>query len=79
MGGLETRDWKREIGKQPTPRPEEGAEEPQDQEMEQVPGVDEEGDLRIRTPYYFDSFLSIERDLPQEDGEELAFAFYRRS
>jgi hypothetical protein len=40
-------DWKREIGKQPTLRPEEGAEELQDQEMEQVPGVDEEEDLRM--------------------------------
>jgi hypothetical protein len=28
-------------------------------------------------PYYFDSFLSsIERDLPEKDDEDLAFAFY---
>ena len=42
----EREDWKREMGRQPTPRPEEGAEEPQDQEMKQVPGVDEEEDPR---------------------------------
>ena len=64
------------------PRLEGEAEEAQDEEMEQVPGVDEEKDPRrsklhrkhvvatqpdTEPTYYFDSFLSwIERDLPKK-------------
>jgi hypothetical protein len=75
------------------PRLEGEAEEVQDEEMEQVPGVDEEKDPRrsklhrkhvvatqpdTEPTYYFDSFLLDRKRLTEKDDEDLAFAFYSK-